>query len=217
MAGKASKKKDAALDDLLSDIEHNNDVLKDAMAQSEKGAGSVKEENLEVLIKTLEETQNNLRRALDILSSKKVNVSALRTRVSAGLAPSVHPSEADRVIEGVFNGESMVGSDGREYSIPPNYASKSKLVEGDILKLTITKNGSFIYKQIGPIEREKLKAVLLQDEITGDWYAIADSRRWKLLTASVTYFRGLPGDEVVILIPKSSKSLWAAVENIIKN
>jgi len=63
----------------------------------------------------------------------------------------------------------------------------------------------------------RYKAVLLQDEITGDWYAVSDTRRWKLLTAAVTYFKGQPGDEVVILIPKNSKSLWASVENIIKN
>ena len=215
MAGKGTKKTKNDLDHLLDDIEQNNDALKDAMEQTTDG--SEKEENLEVLVKALEETQNNLKRAMDILTSKKVNVTHLRTRISGDLAPSVSASESDKIIEGVFNGEGMVGSDGREYSIPPNYASKSKLVEGDILKLTITKNGSFIYKQIGPIERDKLKAILLQDEITGDWYAVTDSRRWKLLTASVTYFRGQPGDEIVILIPKNSKSMWAAVENIIKN
>ena len=126
---------------------------------------------------------------------------------SAGLA---------RVIEGVFNGEKMVGPDGLEYNVPANYASKSKLVEGDILKLTISKDGSFIYKQIGPIERKQLVTTLAQDEITGEWYAVEANQRWQLLTASVTYFHGEPGDEVVILIPKEGKSNWAAVENIIK-
>jgi len=209
-------KKDEAIDELLNDIELNNDALKEAVetASSEEGG----EENVELLKNVLEETQNNIRRALDVIASSSASVSKHTTnaRSRSAIKDVDSTSDADEIIEGVFNGEGMVGSNGREYSIPPNYASKSKLVEGDILKLTITKDGSFIYKQIGPIEREKLKAVLLQDEITGDWYAVSDSRRWKLLTASITYFRGQPGDDVVILVPKNSKSLWAAVENIIK-
>lgn len=215
MKGKIKKTSSDPIKDLLNDIELSNDALKAAVEKNESEPDGDEGENVEVLKKVLEDTQNNIKRALEMLQLKNVDVSALRTRISK-LPSNISAEDADRIIEGVFNGEFMVGSDGKEYSIPPNYASKSKLVEGDILKLTITKNGSFIYKQIGPIDREKLKAVLLQDEITGDWYAVSDSRRWKLITASVTYFRGQPGDEVVVLIPKNSKSLWAAVENIIK-
>ena len=51
-----------------------------------------------------------------------------------------------KVVEGIFDGQKMAGPDGKEYPIPANYASKSKLVEGDILKLTIADDGSFIYK-----------------------------------------------------------------------
>lgn len=213
MKEKNKKTSNDPIKDLLNDIELNNDALKAAVEQNESDKGG--NEHVDILRNVLEETQNNIRRALEVLYSKNVDISSIKTRISkTTIAPSTE--DTDRIIEGVFNGEFMVGSDGKEYSIPPNYASKSKLVEGDILKLTITKNGSFIYKQIGPIDRDKLKAVLLQDEITGDWYAVSDSRRWKLITASVTYFRGQAGDEVVILIPKNSKSLWAAVENIIK-
>lgn len=210
MAQKDKKTKNHEIDDLLKDMELNNEALKEAVENKDN------DESMDVLKKMLEETQSSIRRALDILSANNIDTSKFAARVTTRSSPVISATDAEKVIEGVFNGEFMVGSDGKEYSIPPNYASKSKLVEGDILKLTITKNGSFIYKQIGPIDRDKCKAVLLQDEITGDWYAVADSRRWKLLTASVTYFKGQPGDEVVVLIPKNSKSLWAAVENIIK-
>ena len=50
----------------------------------------------------------------------------------------------------------MLSPDGKNYPIPANYASKSKLVEGDLMKLTIAEDGSFIYKQIGPVPRSKL-------------------------------------------------------------
>jgi hypothetical protein len=48
------------------------------------------------------------------------------------------------------------------------------------------------------------------------YYAVDDGKKWKLLTASVTYFKGEPGDEVIYLIPSEGGSSWAAVENIVK-
>ena len=121
----------------------------------------------------------------------------------------------ERVLEGVFDGEKMIASDGQEYTVPANYASKSKLVEGDILKLTITKTGDFLYKQIGPVERKRVLGKLGIDD-KGDFVVVADKHKWKVLPASVTYFKGDPGNDVVILVPKEAKSKWAAVENVVK-
>jgi len=120
----------------------------------------------------------------------------------------------NKVIEGVFDGECMIGPDGKEYSVPANYASKSKLIEGDILKLTITPNGTFIYKQIGPIERERLVG-RLKKHGENEFTVSVEDKSWRVLNASVTYFKGSDGDETVILVPKNGESKWAAVENII--
>ncbi|NCQ16191.1 hypothetical protein GW814_00880 [Candidatus Falkowbacteria bacterium] len=120
-----------------------------------------------------------------------------------------------RIIEGVFDGENMIGPDGKQYSVPANYASKSKLVEGDILKLTITGSGTFVYKQIGPIERARVVGAL-ERGMAGEYFALSDGKKWRLLTASVTYYKGEAGDEVVILVPKNGESKWAAVENIVR-
>ncbi|MFH2232368.1 MAG: hypothetical protein ABII13_04355, partial [Patescibacteria group bacterium] len=109
-----------------------------------------------------------------------------------------------------------IGSDGKRYLVPQNYASKSKLVEGDILKLTIQPNGGFLFKQIGPIERERIVGLLMEDENTQEWRVIADGKKYSILPASVSYFKGQSGDNVVVLIPKSAPSKWAAVENVIK-
>jgi hypothetical protein len=49
-----------------------------------------------------------------------------------------------------------------------------------------------------------------------EFIVIKDDRSWKILTASVTYFKGDDGDEAVILVPKVGESRWAAVENIIR-
>lgn len=121
-----------------------------------------------------------------------------------------------RIIEGVFDGESMIGPDGKQYSVPANYASKSKLIEGDALKLTITSKGTFVYKQIKPIERRRIIGVLNQ-ESSGNYVVVAENNKWHVLTASVTYYKGQIGDEVVIIVPMNDKSKWAAVDNIVKN
>ncbi|OGY46178.1 MAG: hypothetical protein A2731_03275 [Candidatus Buchananbacteria bacterium RIFCSPHIGHO2_01_FULL_39_8] len=179
-----------------------------------------KSRHLALVKEVLENTQANIKKTLELITNEDVDDDVLLESLSRAKEASegfvVNTNGQEKIIEGVFNGEKMVGADGQEYNVPANYASKSKLIEGDILKLTITKDGSFIYKQIGPIERQQLVAMLVKNESTSDWFAMADGKRWRLLTAAVTYFHGQPGDEVVILVPKNSKSAWAAVENIIK-
>lgn len=121
-----------------------------------------------------------------------------------------------RVIEGVFDGENMIGPDKNHYPVPANYASKSKLVEGDILKLTIAGDGSFIYKQIGPIERRKVIGRL--EKIPGGAFQVtAPEGKFRVLLASVTYFQAEEGDDITLIIPKTNKSVWGAVENVIKS
>jgi len=180
--------------------------------------GSISSSNgyLEQLENILENIQTNIKKALELIRTGQVDEELLKESLkSSGLG--LEESDAQTVIEGVFNGQAMVGSDGKEYLVPPNYASKSKLIEGDLMKLTITHNGSFVYKQIGPTDREQLIATLTKNDSTSEYYALTeDGKKWKLLNAAVTYFHGKPGDKVVIVVPKGGKSTWAAVENLIK-
>lgn len=138
-------------------------------------------------------------------------------KMKAHTVGSIGGNSRGKVIEGVFDGQNMVGPDGKVYTVPANYASKSKLVEGDIMKLTITQDGSFIYKQIGPVERTRQMGTLVRDEETGVYSAVTkNGRSFRLLTASVTYYKGEPGDTVVLLLPEEMDSRWAAIDNIVK-
>lgn len=149
----------------------------------------------------------------EFTSITEVLKSATVPRISSTFQESLN---GEKIIEGMFDGERMVGPDGEYYTVPPNYASKSKLVEGDSMKLSITPQGSFLYKQIGPIERRRVMAVLQQNPETREYYAHFGEQRWRVLTASVTYYRGASGDEIVLLVPKQKSSTWGAVEHIIK-
>ena len=122
--------------------------------------------------------------------------------------------EDSKIIEGIFNGEIMIGPDSKQYSIPANYISKSKIVEGDKMKLTIKKDGTFIYKQIEQIDRTRLIGKLIKDETNKGFAVLADSKVYRVQKASVTYFKGDVGDEVIIIIPSNKNSIWAAIENI---
>lgn len=118
-----------------------------------------------------------------------------------------------KVVEGVFDGQNMVGGDGKTYPVPANYASKSKLVQGDILKLTIGDDGAFMYKQIGPIARKQVVGEL-QLENGHYFVAVGDKgKKYRVLLASVTYFKAKPGDQVSVNIPEDdAQAEWAAIE-----
>jgi len=128
------------------------------------------------------------------------------------LADKVKDEALGKVIEGVFDGQSMVGSDGKTYPVPANYASKSKLVQGDILKLTIADDGAFLYKQIGPVPRKQVVGVLSQKD--GHYFVEIDGKQFRVLLASVTYFKAKPGDQVSVNIPEDETidAEWAALE-----
>lgn len=176
-------------------------------------------DNKLVLIKQLVEgARNNLDTVTQLLAGLGVmESSSAMMGTGAHAAGSVQRTEQGAVIiEGVFDGQNMVGPDGKLYSVPANYASKSKLVEGDLLKLTISPDGSFIYKQIGPVERDRVVGILSHDDETDEYRVLAKTKFYRVLLASVTYFKAEMGDEVVVLVPKGTVSSWAAVENVIK-
>ena len=116
-----------------------------------------------------------------------------------------------KIIEGIFDGQIMIGPDGKNYPVPANYASKSKLVEGDILKLTITDDGKFLYKQIGPVERKTVIGTLITHD--DKYFVEVAGREYQILYASVTYFHLKNGSQVSVVIPANNdEAMWAAVE-----
>lgn len=132
-------------------------------------------------------------------------------RASRSTAPAA--SASGRVIEGIFDGQNMLDSSGQSYPVPANYASKSKLVEGDGMKLTITDEGKFIYKQIAPIDRRIAKGVLIQED--GQYKVLVEGKALRVLLASVTFYRAEVGDQITVLLPTVGEAQWAAVEAVL--
>lgn len=172
--------------------------------------------NLALIMQMIDAAEKNIQSAKQLV--REMGGSAPMRPMAAAMSERINSlsiSEGGKVIEGMFDGQNMIGPDGKQYPVPANYASKSKLVHGDILKLTIADDGSFIYKQIGPVERRKILGLLMQDE-KGDYKVVADGKTYKILLASLTYFKAEVGDEITIVVPQDEDTEWAAVEHVIK-
>lgn len=173
--------------------------------QDSKENNSEKIQSLREMIYAAEKTLQGAKSMLLQLEGKK--------KVGRKKKASSEDGES-KIIEGTFDGQIMIGTDGKQYPVPANYASKSKLVEGDVLKLTITQDGSFIYKQIGPIERKRIIGTVNQDG-EGNYFVLAENKPFRVLLASITYFKVAPGDEVTLIIPRDIDSDWGAIENVL--
>lgn len=158
----------------------------------------------------------------DLRALKHLVAGNLPQRTDHGFSVASAPvgfmsSGQDAGIDGTFDGEKMLDAEGKIYQVPPNYASKSKLVEGDPLKLYITGDGKYVYKQMGPVERRTVPGTLRQE---GSHYVVDtdEGRTYNILTACVTYYMSLyglqPGGRVMALIPSSHEPRWAVIDNL---
>ncbi|MCK5475313.1 MAG: hypothetical protein KAI71_01880 [Candidatus Pacebacteria bacterium] len=164
-----------------------------------------KQNKIVLLRQMVENAERNIVAAKQILS-----------QIDDSSAKKVSNSEASQIIEGTFDGEKMIGLDGKKYPVPVNYASKSKLIEGDLLKLTITEDGRFLYKQISPADRRQIIGTILKDS-NDRYYALSEGRKYNVLLASLTYFKAEEGNEVTLVVPKEKISQWAAIEAVMEN
>lgn len=168
-------------------------------------------QNLAAQMAAAQEALDRVNKELDKIGVKPEDLP--KPKKQKVVQPGDSGENAGKVIEGRFDGQNMIGPDGKVYPVPANYASKSKLVEGDTLKLTIAQDGSFIYKQIGPVERKKVIAKMGLEN--GQYVATAGGQNYRVLYASVTYFKAQPGDEVTIVVPANGDASWAAIEAVI--
>ena len=173
------------------------------------------------ILNLIEIADSNLRTAKNLLAQLAVEnggkTSSSEYRPSANL--STDEDSALEVVEGYFDGESMIGDNGQIYVVPPNYASKTQLILGDRMKWILTKDRE-VYKLIQAAARERVTGTFT---IEADNYLVLIDKfptPVKILKASATYAMknlGLQiGDEVAITIPKDVVPLWGAFNTVIK-
>jgi hypothetical protein len=165
------------------------------------------DKDLQTIKQLLDSAESNIRAARNLLFSREL------TEKVNKLAADDDSTDS---IEGVFDGEFMIGQNKKRYPVHANYASKSKLLPGDVLKLTISENGSFLFKQIGPIRRKQVVGKL-ESADNNRYFVTLEGNKYRISAASVSYFKAKVNDSLTILIPEDAPSEWAAVENLIED
>jgi len=116
--------------------------------------------------------------------------------------------------EGTFDGQYLIASDGRKTEVPGNYAAKSRLVCGDVLKV-FADNGKQVFKQIDKVERKKIDGVLTKKE--GKWCILADTGSYKILDVAAEFNQAELNDKVSAFIPASNlNASFAALDRVFK-
>ena len=166
----------------------------------------------EITDKHIERLKNLITKANTSLKAAEELLLSIVGEKSVSRTPSKTEAEVtDKVIEGIFNGQHMVADDGKVYPIQANYASKSRLVQGDRMKLTINTDGAFLYKQIQPTPRTQVVGLLM--EKGGRYHVQVDKKSYHVLSASVTHHKIQPGDQISVTIPaENPQAEWAAIE-----
>ena len=118
-----------------------------------------------------------------------------------------------KTVEGVFNGVHMRGAGDKVYAIPGNYASKSRLVEGDQLKLLILNDGTLIFKQIDLIPRVRFIGIVEDNEGTWILRNPRTSQEYSVISSSFAFFKLKLGDEVAAITSEGAN--WATIDSVI--
>lgn len=147
----------------------------------------------------------------DVLEDNNLSLDSEVNLDASGL--NNYSSDDSKIIEWLFTWEEMLGSDWNRYPVPANYSSKSKLVQWDKLKLTITGNGKMLYKQIAPIERTFVTWLVTKEK--DKYQVVAEWHTYDLLTAAVTHFKANIWDSITVIIPAWKQATFAAIEAVI--
>jgi hypothetical protein len=191
---------------------------------------------IETILSLLEICESNLKNAKTLLAQCQSGDIVYRspTNVTSYINPNnsnfqiSQGNEDFEFVEGYFDGENMIGDNGKIYTVPQNYASKSQLVVGDKMKWSLVKDSFDGYKEVfkltQPVLREK---VIGKFVIEGNNYgAMVDGypQLIKILKASATFAMknlGLAiGGKVAIYVPKSGSSSnanWGAFINVVNS
>jgi len=110
----------------------------------------------------------------------------------------------------------MIGDDNKKYPVPTNYASKSKLVPGDELRLKILSDGRLVYKIQNLTNRKNSRAILSYDDHKKMIAITEQGEIYSLNQAAVTFFKAMPGDEAYIISNVASNRGYAALEMVVK-
>ena len=187
-------------------------------------ANTKKNKTLEVAINLIQKIESDLKKT-KLLISKFVewtdkdldldNLESLNWLLDWLNETKTNSDENMTIVEWVFDGYFMIGTDKKKYPVPMNYSSKTKLIPGDVLKLRIMQDGKLIYKLISQANRDYIKASLSKSE-DNKYTAITDGGDIYFLNqAAVSYYKAQTWNSISIIINGDGVWDFAAIEAVI--
>ncbi len=104
-------------------------------------------------------------------------------------------------IVGVFDGTYLITADGQKIEVPVNYASKSKIVFGDTLKM-VEDQDKKLFKQIERVKRLHKVGILSKKD--GQMVVVTGDGTYNILQVAVEFYGLTEGGQVQILIPEEN-------------
>ncbi len=154
---------------------------------------------IEDLVKRIDEIESSLNAAKRILN--RLNDDYLK----------VDYTQIEGIV-GKYDGIYMQGEDGKKYDVSQNYAAKSKLVFGDVLKL-IEEDGKKLYKQIERVKRERVEGILTKKE--GEWYILTDRGSYRISDAAAEFQKAEINSQASAFLPADNLNApFATLDNV---
>lgn len=163
-------------------------------------------------VSEIRQSVENIKKELDNLVRLVENGS---TGTATGAANQVAQSSDEVIGTGQYDGFYVTTEDGQKHEVPPTYASKSRVVFGDTLK--ILKNGDRVYfEHLNKVPRKELSGILTKKE--GSWHFLSHSGVYKVLDVAVEYYKGKELDEAIALVPEDNlEAPFAALDKVDNN
>ncbi len=174
------------------------------------------EKDKESQIKLINQALNAAAGCVSLAKQLLGELSEDKGRGVLSVPPSKIPTEARNAplnppgITGTYDGQFMIAADGQKFPVPENYASKSAIVYGDLLKM-FSLGGDPKFKQIERVKRQRTIGVLVKKE--GRFHVVTSDGSHRVLPAAVSHFALKEGEEVQIILPLSNRHApFAAIE-----
>lgn len=147
-------------------------------------------------------TQNDIQRINQALSAaiSSINLAKSLLKDIDGTSSRIDTREIDGIV-GVFDGKDLVTESGERLEVPVNYASKSKIVFGDTLKM-VEDDGKKLFKQIERVKRLTKTGIISKQG--GEMVVVTGDGTYKILQVAVEFYKLTEGGQVQVLVPENN-------------
>lgn len=196
-------------DKKASESSTDNDSKKDFSDKQDKN-----EKLIDFKLDNLNLSKSNVINILEDLRVIKKRFNHIENILKESERAQYGPSRDLPGVNGIFDGEFMVTTEGVRHEVPKNYAAKSLLINGDELK-RMEQDGKVAFKIVNKVPRKKIEGLLSKKD--GRYVILSDSGTFNLQKNAVEFRNIKQGEWVLAVIPETgSANNFAAVDKVIK-